>query len=204
MKFINLLLSFFYIANVFTGANIIKTSFNVSLNETAINQNNQDIQNIQTNIHITVQNNLQLYINTIHKTLFNNDNYNQINKTKNIYKINKILNKCTDNIIIDIDIDKYELTFNQFAIYINYLNLKPLFGNNIDYICSYSLTSISDIEEENKYNNNTKYIIIYTIASLLVVIIFVFIIYKIYKRKQKENNSENNSENNLENKSENI
>ena len=51
------------------------------------------------------------------------------------------------------------MTFNQFAIYINYLNLKPLFGNNIDYICSYSLTSISDIEEVNKYNNNTKYIL---------------------------------------------
>jgi hypothetical protein len=199
MRFINFLLSFFYIANVFTGANIIQTSFNVSLNETAINQNNQNIQDIQINIYTTVQNNLQLYINTINKTVFNNNNYNQLNKTKNIYKINKILNKCTDNIIININVDNYEMSFNQFTIYINYLNLKPLFGNNIDYICSYSLTSINEIDEQNESNNNnnnnnSKYIIIYTFVSLLIVIIFIFIIYKIYKRKRivyLENSSEN-------------
>ena len=199
MKFINLL-SLLFITNIYSDASPIQTTFNVSLNQTTINNNNQDIITIGINIHDTVYNNLQSYVDTIHHSLPKKDNYDQLNRTKNIYKINKIYSECTDNIIINVDINKYNMTFNQIVTYINYINLKPLFGNYIDYVCSYSLTSISENVEINSNNYFIKnFIIISVVITIVIALLMIFIFYKIYKRDQIDNLENSQNSHNLEN-----
>jgi len=187
MKFINLL-SLLFITTAYSNASPIQTSFNVSLNQTTINNNYQDIITIGINIHDTVQNNLQSYVDTVYNSLPKKINYDQLNKTKNIYKINKIYSECTDNIIINVDINKFNMTFNQITTYINYINLRPLFGNYIDYICSYSLTSITEYDEINSNNNFIKNLIIISVViTVVIALVMIYIFYKIYRRNKIDN-----------------
>ena len=198
MKFINLL-SLLFITTAYSNASPIQTSFNVSLNQTTINNNYQDIITIGINIHDTVQNNLQSYVDTVYNSLPKKINYDQLNKTKNIYKINKIYSECTDNIIINVDINKFNMTFNQITTYINYINLRPLFGNYIDYICSYSLTSITEYDEINSNNNFIKNLIIISVViTVVIALVMIYIFYKIYRRNKIDNLENSHNLQNIE------
>jgi len=250
MKIFKLLYNLLLFAN--TDNYVIKTSFNVSLNESLT----YDKINLITNINSTLRNNLQIYIdnldsiifnttadvavinnNFINNTVINNNNIinnsningetdynknitdesnidkinyiyvnkyinnylnNRINKRPNIYIINKIYNNCTDNIIFDIYINHRRLTYEQVVTFVNYINLDILFDKYMKYICSYSLISINNVNNnyiitegtDNEIDNVKKhnmYVIlsIAIIVTLIVTIIMTLLIIKYCKKNKK-------------------